>query len=831
MTTANPLPFPKPSPAKLVGLAVGVTALGLISLLFTRDHSPVATVWLSNGLILFALLRAKASQWSPYLAVGLIGSLVARAAAGDPLSETFVVSGLNIFEVVICAALMRRLLRSDLDLTRPRHLAVFVLSAGVLAPAASGVLGATAFVALLGVPAMAVFSDWFPAHALGLLLLTPALLTIRTSGARELVREMAAPWHALPALVLVSSLAVVFGQTQYPLLFLVFPALTLIAFRWSAAWVAAALVATTAVAIGATLGGFGPAALIEGSLAKRMVILQLFLATSTLVALSLTAVVTSRRRSEESLRETIARSDALAAELADSEKRYRLLAANASDLIVCFDAEARFTYLSPAIEPLLGYCPDELLGKQTRAIMHPEDYRRSLGTYEKHLKSEQAHEPFHFEYRAIRKDGGEVWLSGHPRAVFDANGAIVEFQDTVRDVSERKALEAELSEARDAAEEAARVKGEFMANMSHEIRTPLTAILGFTSLLTERIDLAPEARSHLDRVRAGGRALLSIVNDVLDFSKLEAGQVVIRPRPTVVQQTLAETLALFEPQAGAKGIGLQLALPADLPVARLDPDRLQQVLLNLIGNAVKFTEQGAVTLRASYDEAAQRLTVRVEDTGAGMTEVQQAQLFLRFSQVDASMTRQHGGTGLGLAICRGLVEAMGGEVSVASVPGDGSTFSFSIDAPVCEVAESDPVEAMFDLSGVRVLVADDNPLNRDLVRSLLLPLGAEVEVAVDGAEALELAMSLPFDVILMDLRMPRIDGIEATLRLRGEPGPNQTIPILAFTAEHAHSGVTDLAQKGFDGLVTKPIVRERLARAISESQLNPFAPVVKAIAV
>jgi PAS domain S-box-containing protein len=622
------------------------------------------------------------------------------------------------------------------------------------------------------------------------------------------------------------------------------------------------------------------------------------------------------------------------AALRESEARYRFLADNATDILASFSADARFTYLSPAIETVLGYAPEELIGQRTRAIMHPDDYVASLKTYGEHLAGPNRAEPFHFEYRALHKDGRTVWLAAHPRAVFDAAGELVGFHDVVRDVTDRRAteaalaesearfrllaenasdlvmdtrpdgvltyispsslaltgyaseevvgktarrwvhpedwgtvvaafteqvasrgkaprrtieyrliakdgrelwfesspsanvdpstgevvsitdagrdvtarraLEARLSEARVAAENAAQVKADFMANMSHEIRTPLTAILGFTSLLGARAELPDDVRHKVNRISTAGQTLLAIVNDVLDFSKLEAGQMPIKRRPVPIGETLSECMTLFEPQAEAKGIGLRLEGDKDLPVAEIDPDRLRQVLLNLVGNAVKFTDAGSVTLKAAYDPRAERLRIEVIDTGRGMDEEARDRLFQRFSQIDASSTRVHGGTGLGLAICRGLVEAMDGQIGVESAPGEGSTFWFEVAAPRASAVSADTPDINI-LPGLRVLVADDNPTNREIVRGLLAPYEAEVSDAADGVEAVELAMAEPFDIILMDIRMPRLDGADATLQIRERPGPNQRIPILAFTANFDLERYGEQASRGFNGVARKPI--------------------------
>jgi CheY-like chemotaxis protein len=380
-------------------------------------------------------------------------------------------------------------------------------------------------------------------------------------------------------------------------------------------------------------------------------------------------------------------------------------------------------------------------------------------------------------------------------------------------------MERQLHEARNAAEAAAAVKGEFLANMSHELRTPLTSVLGFARLVDDEPDLSPDARRFIGRVLSGGKALLTTINDILDFSKLEAGQLELKLEPVAPAPLIEEALGLFSLETDARGVALRAeglgALPADL---LLDGGRLRQVLLNLIGNAVKFTEAGSITVAAAYDTAAERLSVSVRDTGPGIAPEAVDLLFRRFSQVDAGLTRKHGGTGLGLAICKGLVEAMGGRIGVASVPGDGTCFSFDVAAPSTARVEASPSEdaPVAPLPpACRVLIVDDNPANRELVGAILTALGAEVAEAVDGEEGVAAAAAAPFDAILMDLRMPRLDGAQAALRIRSGGGPNAATPIIAFSADARPGNPGGV----FDGSVSKPMTAGGLIDALNAAMV------------
>ena len=505
------------------------------------------------------------------------------------------------------------------------------------------------------------------------------------------------------------------------------------------------------------------------------------------------------------------------AALKDSEARYRLMAENTTDMIITADLDGRVTFVAASCRTLLGYGPDEVVGRSALDLAYPEDRLRVRRIYRKLTQGKPAERVrWRVPHKSAERD---VWLESNPSLMRDpATDAPTGFLDVIRDVTAQVVQEAALAAARAAAEAAATVKGEFMANMSHEIRTPLTAVIGFSGLLAQRPDLDEVSQRYVQRVSSAGQALLAIVNDVLDFSKLEAGQVEITPRAVSPLAVAQDALALFAPQADAKGLWLECHAEGDLPErVMIDPDRVRQVLLNLVGNAVKFTEQGAVRLFVGYDSDAAMLRMRVEDTGQGMSVEQQTKLFQRFSQVDASSTRKHGGTGLGLAICKGLTEAMGGGIAVNSVPGEGTEFSFQIAAEIAiglgtELPVPAPSAEVHRLDGVRVLVVDDNFVNRELARTVLEHMGAEVAEAGGGRAAIEAAAVAPFDCILMDLRMPGVSGTDALCEIRDTPGPNQDVPILAFTADADH-GLLGV-DHGFDGLVSKPIMAADLVEAV-----------------
>ena len=508
---------------------------------------------------------------------------------------------------------------------------------------------------------------------------------------------------------------------------------------------------------------------------------------------------------------------ALLRQVSEDRERFRLLTHNASDVIATYLADGTFTFLSPAVTRLIGRSPEDLVGTKTYGLIHPDDRARVAEAFSA-LVTGHAHSG-RVEYRGLRADGSWVWVEAHPCPNFDTEGRLVSFSDVVRDVSARKQLEAELEQARASAEAATQAKSDFLANMSHELRTPLTAVVGFSDLLAQQ-PLPNPASDYVRRVQNASKALLSAVNDILDFSALEAGQVTIKPRPTDVGAACRDAAEMFSAVAAAKDVGLFVRVEGRAPAALLvDPDRLRQVLLNLIGNAVKFTDTGSVRISLRFAE--ERLSVSVKDTGPGITPEAASHLFQRFSQIDGSSTRRHSGTGLGLAICKGLVEAMGGDISLESRPGRGSRFTFTVPARTAQMDASSPVAAEVADStsalapGLRVLVVDDHAANRHLARVLLAGAQAEVTEAGTGMDALQRLAVEPFDVVLLDLRMPDADGRSVRDRLREVPGPNCAIPVLAYTAEVP--SWAELMEAGFDGLVPKPVSPESLLRAVAEA--------------
>jgi PAS domain S-box-containing protein len=505
--------------------------------------------------------------------------------------------------------------------------------------------------------------------------------------------------------------------------------------------------------------------------------------------------------------------------LFESERAFRFVAEHTSDMVIRTRMDTSITFASPASRAVLGYSPAEIVGMDPAEVVVEEDVVRIRALLQDRIARGELISPKGYEYQCRHKDGHLVWLEANPRLVLNGAGKLTEIVDVVRDITPRKEAEAALIQARQDAEAASRAKSEFLANMSHELRTPLTSILGFSRLVGQEGGLSEADRKHLDLIRSAGETLLAVVNDILDFSKLEAGALSLAEDAFSVAELGQGVTALLSVQADDKGLRLTCEVPEDTWLTG-DAARLRQVLLNLVSNAVKFTDRGevSVVLRVDPEDTQSWLTVEVRDTGVGLDPGQIDQMFDRFTQADGSVSRRYGGTGLGLAISRRLVEMMGGEIGAESDGCSGSTFRFRVPLRPAESPADSPciqTSAAPDRR-LRVLLAEDNAANRALVAALTAPLDIELHVVENGAEAVSAIQADDYDLVLMDMQMPVMDGPSAARAIRALPGRVALTPIIALTANVLPEQIEQCRAAGMQGHVAKPIDPRALFTAIAE---------------
>ncbi|MCX8477138.1 MAG: ATP-binding protein [Sphingomonas sp.] len=527
----------------------------------------------------------------------------------------------------------------------------------------------------------------------------------------------------------------------------------------------------------------------------------------------------SLRAANSQLEQDIARREVAEAQLA-------LLAENATDAVFRIDLAGIITYASPSTEQVIGVRPDIVVGNHMARLVHEADRQTVFDFYDQLVTGQIERGIVTNRIEKRGQPGVEVWIEASCGLVRDnATGEPVEVIASLRDVTERKHLELELGKARARAEAAASAKSSFLANMSHEIRTPMNGVLGFADLLLHS-DLTEEQRRQAQLIVDSGKAMMRLLNDILDISKIEAGQMQIAPERVDLRHALRNCIKLIEPAAAQKGLQVRFDVEPELPqFVLIDGLRLRQVVLNLLGNAVKFTERGGISIdaRRGWHNGRANIEIMVADTGIGIATDRQAAIFEQFVQAEESTARRFGGTGLGLAISSQLAQLMGGTLVLESEEGKGTRFTLRVPlelsdgdakrAAAVDRKEDEPERRL------RILLAEDHDVNQELMNAMLTRLGHQSVTVADGAQALHAAIAAsrsdrPFDLVLMDMQMPVMDGLEATRAIRSAGLAAEALPILALTANAYADDIAACLAAGMQAHVSKPVQLADLGTAI-----------------
>ena len=491
--------------------------------------------------------------------------------------------------------------------------------------------------------------------------------------------------------------------------------------------------------------------------------------------------------------------------------------------IVITDADGTIEYVNPKFVEVTGYTTEEAVGQNPSILSSgeqpPEFYREMWET----IKSGRV---WQGEFHNRKKNGQSYWESASISPILNAQGKVTHYVAVKEDITKRKKTEDELHKAKEIAEAATLAKSEFLANMSHEIRTPMNAILGFLELVLEDKALSKFQRAHLTTAQNSANSLLGLINDILDISKLESGKFTIEQHPFKLFQLVKEIQATMETAAQKKGLKLEFDIQSSLSGLFMgDPLRLRQIIINLVGNAIKFTQKGGVSVRIMPAEKKGQLYFMIKDTGVGIPADRLGQIFDSFTQADTSTTRKFGGTGLGTSISKKLVELLGGRIWVESEEGKGSIFHFTINLPSTDQVPEDtdlfivPGKAVLPGSrcGFKILLVEDVDANVDLAQIRLEQQGHKVTIAWNGREAVDAVLQDEFDVILMDINMPEMDGLEATRRIRKlEIDTGKHVPIIAMTAAVMEEETKRYFETGMDRVVAKPINFGKLYTVMEE---------------
>ncbi|MGB3795562.1 MAG: MASE1 domain-containing protein, partial [Alteraurantiacibacter sp.] len=661
----------------VTALAFGMLAYFGVAL--TRHESRVAAVWIPNAVLVALIIRRSEARWPVMLVGALVGNYLANLLGGDELLHAASLAIANLIEVMMVLVLLERLGCQRPNFARNQDIWRFVLAA-VVAASCSGVAATLALRTDSFAEGFDTWWKWLRGDALGLLLFVPAITIILD--ALEHRHKLTARKFGEASLIVCFGTAVsifTFWQSSYPFLFLDAPIVLLYALRLGTLGNAIAIINLAIVATVATSLGYGPINLVRGGMAEKLMVLQVFLTSSFAVGLPFAALVHSLQQSKERFRK-------IAEDLANANRIFDTLAQISPAGIFRADANGRCTYANPRSLSFVGITLEQATSGEFTRHMHSDDHQRIASRWSEEVAKGNG---FEEEFRVCIPGEPERWIHTLISPERDESGMVNGFVGVQVDVTARRAIEEELRGAKETAESANRAKTSFLANMSHEIRTPMNGVLGFADLLlTTTLD--DKQRQHVELIAESGQSMVSLIDDILDLSKIDADAMRIEAKPVDLRHAIAGAVRLMRAAALTKGIALNLTMSDDLPVVMAgDKLRIRQVISNLLGNAIKFTAEGCidVTVDCRQQGGTRCIEILVADQGIGISNDRLEAVFEQFAQADAGIATNYGGTGLGLAISRRLARLMGGDITVSSTLGKGSVFRFAL--PFREAPKTD----------------------------------------------------------------------------------------------------------------------------------------------
>ncbi|WP_296676207.1 ATP-binding protein [Novosphingobium sp.] len=792
---------------EIAAMAAVFFVMAVISLAIARGEGRVAALWLPNAVMFIWLM------WRPALArldtflVTWAANTAAGLLFGDDLFLAGVLALSNMVEVSVALALAWRagVKISNLG-TLEQQLRLFACS-GILSPAISAAIASIALGLSIGERAAPIWLSWFVTDSLGMMLVASTLGVIlqHANKPRRITRREIAEWSVLTVVGTSVTLSV-FAQSKFPLLFLVTPVVIIHAVRHGLMGTAVSTLKIAIIAVSATVLGRGPIMLTPDPW-MRIVILQLFLVSIFMMGIPIAALLRRQQRTADSL--------------IDREAQFSMLAASMSDAVLAFDAQGRCTFSAGSAHQLLAMPSDRIVGSYVSDLVEAADRPRFEGAIDRILARSSFAETVTYRSPRSYNENFETFIEAKLAPTVDASHSRkLVIIATLRDVTDRVALERELVDARERAELAVLAKSQFLANMSHEIRTPMNGVLGFAELLEQQLT-EPEQRRRAKLIVESGQSMMHLLNDILDLSKAEVGLVTICEEPMDLRGVIEECISLNSAQAANKSISLKMAIAPSLPPkVWCDPLRLRQIVLNLLGNAIKFTDEGCVTL--SVAEIGSRLRILIRDTGVGIPRDRLHAIFQPFEQADNATSRRFGGTGLGLTISRQLAELMDGSLEVTSELGKGSCFALDLPLRAVDVSHGNgplisPNAATQHGSARRshILLVDDQEINRELAKAMLEQLGQTVSLVTNGEEAVAAVIASKadgalYDLVFMDIQMPVCDGYQATRAIRNSGVMPHSLPIVAMTANAYPEDVRMALDNGMQDHLAKPITLARL---------------------